>query len=370
MKAESRLYRIGGHVVRVTLEAPWTFKALTPQQEALVERLRRGEDIGIESVPADRQEQMEVNDALMGKEAMTRELWDTMDQEERSQYRHALDFLQYAPFEETEGEPLFTLTVHAEVPSGFEDTRPQWTMATAVEEVPPYYYGYLHEGRTIYEYIYAEQRRAGYFVMEEGYREGHYYPCAGVGGRTTLFQFNTSLMIQYTFATAGLQTLLLHASVTRYQGRGNLFFGVSGTGKSTHSRLWHEFVPESDLMNDDNPIIRFVDGQCLVYGSPWSGKTLCYRNVVAPVNALVRLEQYPENRIERLQSLQAYASIIAAVSTIRWNHVIMSRLIPTIERVAMTLPCFQLRCRPDEEAVQVCKAAICHFEPFEKSNTL
>ena len=358
MNAESRLYRIGGHTVRVRLERPWTFKALTEQQLELVDRLRRGEDIGIESVPADRQEQLSVNESLMGKEAMTREIWDTLNEAERSEYRHALDFLQYAPFEVPEGDPVFTLTVHAEVPSWLEETRPEWKMVTAVDELPPYYYGYTFEGKTLYEYLMTREVRAGYFVMNGDYTEGDYYPCPRIGGRTTLFELNTSLMIQYTFATAGLSTLLLHASVTRYQGRGNLFFGVSGTGKSTHSRLWHDFVPESDLMNDDNPVIRFEDGQCLVYGSPWSGKTLCYRNVVAPVNALVRLEQYPLNQIERLQPLQAYASVVAAVSTIRWNHDIMSLLVPTVERVAMTIPCFQLKCRPDEEAVQVCKNAI------------
>ena len=358
MNAESRLYRIGGHTVRVRLERPWTFKALTEQQLELVDRLRRGEDIGIESVPADRQEQLSVNESLMGKEAMTREVWETLDEAERSEYRHALDFLQYAPFEVPEGDPVFTLTVHAEVPAWLEETRPAWKMVTAVDELPPYYYGYTFEGKTLYEYLMTREVRAGYFVMNGDYTEGDYYPCPRIGGRTTLFELNTSLMIQYTFATAGLSTLLLHASVTRYQGRGNLFFGVSGTGKSTHSRLWHDFVPGSDLMNDDNPVIRIEDGQFLVYGSPWSGKTLCYRNVVAPVNALVRLEQFPENRIERLHSLQAYASLIAAVSTIRWNHDIMSLLVPTIERVAMTVPCFQLKCRPDEEAVQVCKNAI------------
>ena len=359
MNVETKLYRIGGHTVRVRLESPWTFKVLTEQQLALVERLKRGEDIGVESVPADRQEQLSVNEALMGKEAMTRAIWDTLDETERSEYRHALDFLQYAPFEVPEGEPLFTFTVHAEAPSWLEETRPQWKMVTAVDEFPPFYYGYQFEGKTIYDYMLTREVRAGYFVMNEDYTEGEYYPCPRIGGRTTLFQVNTSLMIQYTFATAGLGTLLLHASVTRYEGRGNLFFGVSGTGKSTHSRLWHEFVPGSDLMNDDNPVIRVEDGRFLVYGSPWSGKTLCYRNVVAPVNALVRLEQYPENRIERLHSLQAYASIIAAVSTIRWNHDVMSLLIPTIERVAMNVPCYLLKCRPDEEAVQVCKQAIC-----------
>ena len=358
MNVESRLYRIGGHTVRVRLEQPWTFKALTAQQSELTDRLRHGEDIGIESVPADRQEQVFINDNLMGKEVMTRAVWDTLDETERLEYRHALDFLQYAPFEVAEGDPVFTLTVHAEVPSWLEETRPGWKMATAVDELPPYYYGYTFEGKTIYEYLMTREIRAGYFLMNGDYSEGDYYPCPRIGGRTTLFQVNTSLMIQYTFATAGLSTLLLHASVTRYLGRGNLFFGVSGTGKSTHSRLWHDYVPGSDLMNDDNPVIRFEDGRCVVYGSPWSGKTVCYRNVVAPVNALVRLEQFPENRISRLEPLQAYASVIAAVSTIRWNHDIMSLLVPTIERVAMNIPCFQLKCRPDEEAVAVCKAAV------------
>ena len=223
MNVESKLYRIGGHTVRVRLEAPWTFKALTEKQQALVDRLHRGEDVGIETVPADRQEQFSINDALMGREVMTRKIWDTLDEAAREEYRHALDFLQYAPFEVAEGEPVFTLTVRAEVPAWLEETRPQWAQATAVDEIAPYYYGYTFEDKTIYDYLVTREVRAGYFVMNGDYTEGEYYPCPRIGGRTTLFQLNTSLMIQYTFATAGLWTLLLHASVTRYEGRGNLF---------------------------------------------------------------------------------------------------------------------------------------------------
>ena len=202
MNVESRLYRIGGHTVRVRLEQPWTFKALTEQQKELVARLKAGEDIGIESVPADRQEQLSVNDALMGKEAMTRERWETLDVDERSEYRHALDFLQYAPFEVAEGEPLFTMTVHAEVPSWLEESRPQWKIATAVDELPPFYYGYTFEDKTIYEYLMTREVRAGYLVMNKDYTEGEYYPCPRIGGRTTLFQVNTPLPATRAAATS------------------------------------------------------------------------------------------------------------------------------------------------------------------------
>ena len=360
MEKSARIYRIGGHRVRVALDAPWAFKALTADQADLVARLRRGEDIGVIPVPADMQQDLAVNMRRMGKEAaMTRERWETFSPEERDAFRHSLDFQQYAPFEDTEEGPvLFSLRVSSESPEWIEKDRAEWTSVVVVDEILPYYYGYRFGEWTVYEYFPAEGVSAGLFVLNGDFSEGTYYPRPRMGAKTTLMQVNTSLMIQYTFATAALETLLLHASVIRDGGLANLFFGVSGTGKSTHSRLWLTHVPGCDLMNDDNPVIRFEDGTLIVYGSPWSGKTLCYRNVVAPVRALVRLEQAPENKIERLLSLDAYASVIAAASTIRWSPAVMDRLIPTLERIAMNVPCFRLGCRPDAEAVAVCRAGI------------
>ena len=344
---EKRFYKVGDHVFGVELAEPWHFKELSPKEAEVVERLRRGEDIGVIPVPADKLDDLALNKELTGKDAVKGD-------------RFGLDFSQYAPFEVAPAEALFTLRVQYDRPEWLiraEQDR-SWEEVVRVDEVPPFYEGRVLDGRIIYEFYPAEGVSAGIFVIDEGWKSGTYYPREKMGPRVTMFQVNTVLMILYTFATAEHSTLLLHSSVVRLDGEANLFFGVSGTGKSTHSRLWLEHVPGCDLMNDDNPIIRVEDGQFLVYGSPWSGKTLCYRNVVAPVNALVRLEQHPKNRIERLRSLQAYASIIAAVSTIRWNHDVMSLLIPTIERVAMNVPCFQLKCRPDEEAVRVCKEAI------------
>ena len=354
---ECKYYRIAGHNIKVALEGPWTFKGLSPEQEALVAWLRAGEDAGVESVPADRQEQLALNDAIMGKERMTREIWETLGASERESFRHSLDFLQYAPFEVSEADDLlFSFTVHASPME--ESARDSWEKVVAVDNALPYYYGYRFPGGTAYEFFPAPGILAGTFVLSDDASRGDYFPATGVGASATLMQVNTSLMIQFTFATAPLGTLLLHSSVTRHKGMANLFFGVSGTGKSTHSRLWHQYVPGCDLMNDDNPVIRIHDGQAVVYGSPWSGKTLCYRNVSAPIRALVRLEQAPENRIHRLSGLQAYASVLAASSSIRWNSAIMDGIVRSVETLAMNVPCFRLECRPDQEAVELCKNTI------------
>lgn len=359
---ESRIYLIGGLPFEISVEAPWTFKELTGEQKELVSRLKAGEDVGVIPIPADRLSELRDNEKVMGKEVMTREIWETLSEGEKSVFRHSLDFLQYAPFEvpreSIDRAPLSRLIVHANCPKAIDEEISAAKRVVSVEEVLPFYYGYRSGDKTIYEFFPAEGISAGVFVMSGDSKVGDYYPRERIGARITLMQINTSLMILYTFVGSQEGALLLHASTCRHEGKANLFFGVSGTGKSTHSRLWLENVTGVDIMNDDNPIVRFEGDTAVVYGSPWSGKTLCYRNVKAPVRAMVRLEQSPENKIGRLIGLEAYASVIAAVSTIRWDSDVMSRIVPLVERVAMEVPCWHLGCRPDPEAVEVCKAAI------------
>lgn len=138
------------------------------------------------------------------------------------------------------------------------------------------------------------------------------------------FGLNNALMLVYAFASAPYATLLMHASVIRNDGRGYLFLGKSGTGKSTHTRLWLSHIPGSDLMNDDNPVVRVVEGTVYVYGSPWSGKTPCYRRVSAPVGAFVQLRQCPENTIRKESVLESFASLLPSVSTMKWDRRIHS----------------------------------------------
>lgn len=169
-----------------------------------------------------------------------------------------------------------------------------------------------------------------------------------------LFGLGNCLMVMYAMATANRQTALFHASAIGLEDRVYLFLGKSGTGKSTHSSLWLKHIEGTELMNDDNPIVRMIDGQLWVYGSPWSGKTPCYRNVKARLGAIVDLSQAPHNKIRRLKGIQAYAALMPAISGKRWDSTLAEGLHEMETLLVQQAPIFHLECLPDADAALTC----------------
>ena len=173
------------------------------------------------------------------------------------------------------------------------------------------------------------------------------------------FGLNNSLMMMYAFSAADRATLLMHSSVVRKDDKGYLFLGVSGTGKSTHTTNWLRFIPGTDLLNDDNPVVRVIDDQVLVFGSPWSGKTPCYRDVEAPVGAFVQLKQAPFNRISRLDTIEAYSYLVPSCSVMKWDRRVYLSISETVGSVLEHTPVFFLENLPDEAAVQLSHSTLC-----------
>ena len=129
---------------------------------------------------------------------------------------------------------------------------------------------------------------------------------------------------------------------------------IRGTGKSTHTRLWYDHIPGCDLMNDDNPVLRIVDGCPMVYGSPWSGKTPCYRNVSAPVGAMVRIRQHPSNSIRQMKPVEALAELLPAMSSMKWDKRVYSGVYDTLIRLISLCKIYELKCLPNAEAAFLC----------------
>ena len=175
-----------------------------------------------------------------------------------------------------------------------------------------------------------------------------------INPRQTVFSLNNAMMLLYALRCAPLNTLEIHASVVLKGGKGFAFLGKSGTGKSTHSRMWLENIPGTELLNDDNPIIRIIDGKARIYGSPWSGKTPCYRQVSADLGAVVRIVRAPSNFTERLSLAQSYACLYPSVSAYRPDRKIADGVHNTIVGVVTKVPCYNMHCLPDGEAAKVC----------------
>ena len=173
-----------------------------------------------------------------------------------------------------------------------------------------------------------------------------------------LFGINNALMVMYALSTANLQTALFHSSVVSCAGYGYMFLGKSGTGKSTHSSLWLKHINGTELVNDDNPVVRRMPDGFYVFGSPWSGKTPCYRNVNYPIGAIVLLSQAPYNKIQRMGGIHAYASLMESISGKRWDSRIADGLHQTQNALVMSVPMWHLECLPDEEAAAMCFAQI------------
>lgn len=172
------------------------------------------------------------------------------------------------------------------------------------------------------------------------------------------FGLNNALMLIFAFAGSRCKTLLIHASLVRQDGYGYAFIAKSGTGKSTQVSMWLRYLKGCDLMNDDNPIIRIIEGKPYIYGSPWSGKTPCYRNIKAPLGAITRIDRAAENSVDKLSPIEAFASLLPACSSMKWDKVIFNHVCDTITQLIETLPIYTLHCLPNKEAAIVCNQAI------------
>ena len=176
------------------------------------------------------------------------------------------------------------------------------------------------------------------------------------------FCIDNALMLLFAFRTAPLMTLEMHAAVVVRgeeargdKARGYLFLGHSGTGKSTHARMWLQAFPDAWLLNDDNPILRVMeDGEVRVFGSPWSGKTPCYNNAYARVGGIIKLSQAPHNQIRKLSLPEAYAYILSSASGLKIERQMTDNMYNTIRDIITQVGCYHMECLPNTEAAEVC----------------
>ena len=147
--------------------------------------------------------------------------------------------------------------------------------------------------------------------------------------------------------------LLMHGSVVAVEGVGYMFTALSGTGKSTHVRLWRElFGPRAVMINDDKPLLRITANQVLVYGTPWDGKHHLSTNTNVPLRAIVLLERGAENEIHPLSVQEAFPVLLQ--QSFRTEDPVQTlQVLQLLSLLARQVSLYNLHCNMDPEAARV-----------------
>lgn len=154
------------------------------------------------------------------------------------------------------------------------------------------------------------------------------------------------------------QGIIFHSSAIAVDGKAYLFTAPSGTGKSTHARLWREMLGNKAVMiNDDKPIIRFTDGKFYVYGTPWNGKHRLGTNARAEIAAICEIRQAKTNKIRRI-SPSEMLMVVFNQTVIPRETEKMDNLLGILDKLLTSIPLYRLECDISEEAAKTSYGAM------------
>ena len=143
----------------------------------------------------------------------------------------------------------------------------------------------------------------------------------------------------------------IHSSALLFDGKAYLFSANSGVGKSTHTKKWlKRFGDRALIINDDKPSFRFIDGKCIIYGTPFAGGTDIQQNVSAELGALVFVERGEENSLTKIAPYESIRYLLNQ-SPGRANEQIGDRQLEMFSQLLTDYPAYLLKCNIDDSAV-------------------
>ena len=164
---------------------------------------------------------------------------------------------------------------------------------------------------------------------------------------------NDFIRFAFIYAAAFHQTVLLHASCIKQNNQGIAFLGPSGIGKSTHSSLWLKYISGTELLNDDQPAVRILKNKVIIFGTPWSGKTVCYKNIEVELCALIFLKQNVINSLTSTDYITTFTHLLSACSLTQSEKKSFEYITNTLAIIAMKVKGGVLENKPEKEAVEL-----------------
>lgn len=165
------------------------------------------------------------------------------------------------------------------------------------------------------------------------------------------------IQLFYTHAVQRHMIQLHSSLIATTDNRGLMFLGPSGIGKTTQAELWHKYR-DALIINGDIVFVQETDDAFLGWGTPWHGSSPYCENTNVPVEALIVLKQAQENSIRELTGFEKVSEVSNSVFYPRWLENGMELCLETLDHLLSKLPVYELRCRPDEDAVRLTEETI------------
>lgn len=150
---------------------------------------------------------------------------------------------------------------------------------------------------------------------------------------------------------------IFHSSGLDDNGKGILFVGHAGEGKSTQSRLWMSFEGTM-IFNEDRNAVRIIDDYVFCYGTPWGGTANIAKNHKVPLSVILMIEKLEEIRIERMPVSEAVPKLIARSFFPYWDENLSNLAISNITSISAKVPVYKLSCKPTPGVVELVRSVL------------
>ena len=148
-------------------------------------------------------------------------------------------------------------------------------------------------------------------------------------------------------------TFLFHCSAIEVDGKAYLFAAPSGTGKSTHTRMWREhFGNRVVMINDDKPLIQIKENEIYVCGTPWNGKHRLGTNKKSLIQGICLLERGLENKIKKVSPVEAYPGLYKQTYRPKDKEKMLKTL-ALLKQMTERIPVYRMQCTISTEAAEM-----------------
>ena len=168
----------------------------------------------------------------------------------------------------------------------------------------------------------------------------------GYAEKIILYQKICDMLIDY-------DCFFMHGCVISADGHGYIFTAPSGTGKSTHARLWIEYFGSERVfvVNGDKPVIKKCGSEFFAYGTPWCGKEGLQKNTRVKLEKVCFLERCEKNSIEKMKPSDITRRVFDQIERPRSREK-MQKLLGLLDEFYNSVQTYRLLCDVSFEAVK------------------